>query len=946
MEGVRLTVYRDADGTVWSENPDGLTLHNGKMISRRELQRVFDAEGKPGFVVRAGQNGQQNEAPAVAQECVAGGNDPVVAGSPEPVGAGETGGVLPGVDDPINGGVAGALQNDDGGGQGHAPSADEVAPGAEVEQAIPPGLQGCRFIKVRPKDKPAIEKGWQDARNYAADDPELLQHLTQGGNYGVMPAGGICILDADEAPRMLDLLEPFLDTYTVRTGGDGTKFHFYFRCEGLEGKTPFYDLEDGTHLGEVYGSGAKAYCVGPGCTHPSGRRYEVVRDLPLKEIPLEVLEECFFARVKSSRSPAADTPPVQVPARRPPEVVSMGGTISDQLGLRCEEFLTPLKPTIVGEEIHGEHPIHGSSTGTNLQINRLKNSWVCRRCNSGGGPLEALAVIDGIIRCDQAGPNCLDNHWPEVFDGLRRRGYNVVSKNDARRGIVLRRSKNPIKAAEARVVLGCIARTLRLQQMREDEVLDQVAKLNASRRMEEPVPDDEVLAIVQEAFQAMTVAEARRKTELARATPPELKAAAEKILADGEVLEYFRDVFGTLHSEDIPILDSILCGFAALTCINTSGIQPAVNGPLGGGKTSGVKAALHLAPPERVFKTSLSSKALFYDDRLRPGIAIFSDDTTLEENLLDTIKRAMSNFQEPTEHLTVEKSSNGNRARALVIPPRIMYLFTAVGDTGDDQLCDRQYMISVDPTPQGDEKYLDFLVGKLLKGREEYPVTDDVLVCREVLRDLGAKTFRVRIPWAERVEFRDRSRRRNIGSFFDYCMASAVLNYRKRPQGFTPGDEENVITLDATEEDFLVAREVFRYNQDTRAYDLSKEERALLDWLIQRDLGDGVTETEIIRDFRTRSGAPWSRGKVRGLLYGYRDRGGLMQKVPGMWYESRLLEIGERSRRQVNVIFTPKVVGSRLSDYEDWARLAPEKPALIAECDQSASTGESACQKS
>ncbi|MFA7121544.1 MAG: bifunctional DNA primase/polymerase, partial [Bacilli bacterium] len=845
------------------------------MIPRREIQADLEAEGKPGYII---ERKVPLEAVKISEE------EGIVNVSTDP---------------------------------------EEKACGI----TIPEALAGCRFIKVRPRDKPAIEKGWQEGRNYSIDDPELLQHLNAGGNYGVIPADGICILDADEAPRMMDLLEPFLDTYTVRTGGDGTKFHFYFRCNDLEGKVPFYAIEDGTHLGEIYGSRARAYCVGPGCTHPSGRTYAVVRDLPLKEIPIEVLDEKFFARVKSSRSPAADRPdttpaPASSPqGKRVPVDVSVGGTITDQLGLSVEEFMSPLKPKPVGDEIHGEHPVHGSSTGSNFQINRLKNSWVCWRCNSGGGPLEALAVAEGIIRCDQAGPNCLDNHWPEIFDALRKRGHNVVSKNDARRGIVLRRSKNPIKAAEARDVLGCIARTLRLQNMREDETLDQVAKINASRRMEEALSDEAVLEVVQEAYQAITISGARQKTELARKTPPELQDAAEKILQDSGVLAYFREVFGTLHSEDLPILDSILCGFATMSCVNTNGIQPAVNGPLGGGKTSGVKAALHLAPPERVFKTSLSSKALFYDDRLRPGIAIFSDDTTLEENLMDTIKRAMSNYQEATEHLTVEKTPSGNKARSLLIPPRIMYLFTAVGDTGDDQLCDRQYMISVDPTPQGDEKFLDFLVGKLLEGREEYPVTDDVLVCREILRNLGAKIFRVRIPWAERVEFRDRSRRRNIGSFFDYCIASAILNHRNRPQGFTPGDEEGVVTLDATEEDFLLAREVFRYNQDTRAYDLNKEERALLDWLLERDLGDGVTETEIIRDFRTRSGSPWSRGKVRGILYGYRDQGGLMQKVPGMWYEGRLIEYGERSRRQVNVIFTPKVVGSRLSDYEDWVRL-------------------------
>lgn len=822
---------------------------------------------------------------------------------------------------------------------------------APVQTSIPAALAGCRFIKVRAGGKEAVEKGWQETRNYTMDDPELKSHLAQGGNYGVMPTSGICILDADEATRMRDLLKPFLDTFTVRTGGDGVKFHFYFRCPDLEGKIPFYDLEDGTHLGEVYGSGAKAYCVGPGSLHPSGRRYEVVRDLPLMEIPIEVLDQEFFGKVKSSRSDVTDASPGLVVARRPPEVVSMGGTISDQLGLRCEEFLMPLKPRVSGEEIIGEHPVHGSSTGTNLAINTSKNSWTCRRCNSGGGPLEALAVAEGLISCDQAGPDCLDGKWQEIFDLLRKHGYNVISKQDTKRGIVLQKSKNEIPDDKVRESLGAIARSLRVTGIPEEDALARVATINGSKRVKTPIPDAEVLMIVEEAYQALTPDEAFRRTEIARKTPPELQEAAEQILQDGRVLEYFRDVYGAMHSGDVPVLDSILCGAAVQSAINTMGIQPALNGPSGAGKTSGAKAALHLCPPEIVFKTSLSSKALFYDERLRPGCIIFSDDTTLAFDILDTIKRAMSNFQEPTEHLTVDRGINSeNRARALVIPPRQMFLFTAVSDTGDDQLNDRQYMISVEQTPESEQEFDKFLKDRVTIGREEYPVTDDVLVCREILRTIRKHLFRVRVPFAHRVRFTDLSKKRNMGSFFDYVMASAILNFRRRQQGHTPGDEEGVITLTATVEDFEVAREIFRANEDTRAYDLNKEERALLDWIIERTASDygppeGIPEPDIVRDYRTRTGKALPRAKIHRLLHGRADqasRGGLLAKVPGMYVEQRLLEIGERSRRSVNVIFAPTTARSKLSDYEDWVRLEaddPRDPDVIHDMDRNISTG-------
>jgi hypothetical protein len=222
--GVRLTVYRDDDGTVWSENPDGLTWHNGKMISRRELQQILEEEGKPGFVVR-------------------------FDGADAEEGRGE---VTPCI-------------------------------------CIPEALQGCRFILVKARDKPAIEKGWQTTANYAYDDPHLLAHIERGGNYGVMPDGGVCILDADQTDRLMELgvLDRLLETFVVRTGRkDGYGSHFYIRCPDAPAeKFILRDPETRADLGDLRGSGHKSFCVGPGCTHPSGGRYEVVNDAPLLEIP-------------------------------------------------------------------------------------------------------------------------------------------------------------------------------------------------------------------------------------------------------------------------------------------------------------------------------------------------------------------------------------------------------------------------------------------------------------------------------------------------------------------------------------------------------------------------------------------------------------------------------------------------------------------------------------
>ena len=289
---------------------------------------------------------------------------------------------------------------------------------------IPEQLRGCRFILVKARDKPAIEKGWQTTANYAYDDPRLLAHIAAGGNYGVLPSGGVCILDADKTMRLAELgvLDILLDTFVVKTGRtEGQGSHFYVRCPDAPAeKFILRDPETGEDLGDLRGSGHPSFCVGPGCTHPSGGRYEIVNNAPLLEIPWAVLKAEIVDRC---------TPPqreITVPRiPRTPRSI----TISDALNLRVTDFLMPENPTVRDTgEIEGTHPIHGSETGSNLTVSANNQEWWCRRHSTGGGPLEALAVAEKIVDCADAGPGCLQGHWAEVFEVLRARGYGEQIK--------------------------------------------------------------------------------------------------------------------------------------------------------------------------------------------------------------------------------------------------------------------------------------------------------------------------------------------------------------------------------------------------------------------------------------------------------------------------------------------------------------------------------------
>jgi len=65
--------------------------------------------------------------------------------------------------------------------------------------------------------------------------------------------------------------------------------------------------------------------------------------------------------------------------------------------------------------VKGLSPIHPvSQHGINLSVNVITNEWRCWVCGHSGGPLEALAVTEGLIECDQITTGWRKNN-PEVY---------------------------------------------------------------------------------------------------------------------------------------------------------------------------------------------------------------------------------------------------------------------------------------------------------------------------------------------------------------------------------------------------------------------------------------------------------------------------------------------------------------------------------------------------
>ncbi len=257
------------------------------------------------------------------------------------------------------------------------------------DQYIPVQLREWRFILVKQRDKAAFEKAWQTTANYAYDDPKLLAHLEKGGNYGVM-AGNHVIIETDTS-ELETLVERELPaTFTQRSPGHYSKHFFY---NGVSKTIPLFDRskpKGKDNVGHV--KSGSSYVVGPGSTHPNGGLYEIVDSRPVASVSDEDVRwvlAVFIAR----RGLMAEK--LEARKHHAPESFCILDLVS---GIGLKEH---------GGQLQGPHPVHGSETGMNFSVNPKENVWHCFRCNSGGGPYQLLAVMEGVIDCEYAVPGGL-----------------------------------------------------------------------------------------------------------------------------------------------------------------------------------------------------------------------------------------------------------------------------------------------------------------------------------------------------------------------------------------------------------------------------------------------------------------------------------------------------------------------------------------------------------
>lgn len=356
---------------------------------------------------------------------------------------------------------------------------------------------------------------------------------------------------------------------------------------------------------------------------------------------------------------------------------------------------------------------------------------------------------------------------------------------------------------------------------------------------------------------------------------------ATEILTNGDPVKYLLDTFASIHKGDYDTAMVLLISIATQSMLNSDGIHPTLSGESGKGKSHVCKTILHLVPEEYWMNTSLSGKAVFYTD-IQPGLIIFSDDSTMGEELESAIKRATSDFQDETTHLTVNTNRKGVM---LKIPPRISWWLANVDSDMSTQTINRQFGVTIDETSEMDDEVRDFQLEKATTGEIKFPITDEVLICREIIRIIKETLVIVTIPFAKNIIWKGSGNRRNLPILLDIIKAFAILRLKQR---VSCGENE----IEASMEDYNDAKQLYSNRAETQTTKLNDTELKLIHILASSGDMDTTQLQSLMGTYQT---------KIHNLLHGRNGSGGLLAKVPELRYEKATVPVVLDNGRVKNV---------------------------------------------
>lgn len=390
---------------------------------------------------------------------------------------------------------------------------------------------------------------------------------------------------------------------------------------------------------------------------------------------------------------------------------------------------------------------------------------------------------------------------------------------------------------------------------------------NARRREQELDEKRENLQKLDRAVEQRTTEREERKKR------DHIEQEADRILRESDPIKFIQEQFSKIHVGDEIIFYGLLASIGSQLCRPSDGIQPGLTGESGKGKSDACKAVIHLHPEEYLRTGGSSNKSFFYDTELKPGTIICYDEAArISEDIQDVIKQSTSAFHEPFTYRTVY---NGN-LRKLKIPARLVFMINSVGGHFELQFLNRQMNLSVDDSMNQDLGVVDANLGRYERGEDHLIESDEVKVCREIIRILkDREPVRVKIPYARKIHWTQPKNRRNLPMFLDTINAFAAFRQYQREQD--PGSPGTIL---ANLEDFNLAKKLWTGISKEQVGKLTKDDLRLLNCIKENGdkSHDGIFS--ILRQ-HAKQITGFSACKMDLIINGKNGIGGLKEKVEG-----------------------------------------------------------------
>lgn len=281
-----------------------------------------------------------------------------------------------------------------------------------------------RFIKIAMDGisarKRPLEQDWQNTNNYTYNSNDLIIWLINDNNYGIVCGkGNLAIIDCDK-PEIAEIVEKYLPkTFVVKTGSGGK--HYYYIVRDMNKtivlqkpiKNENNKIVDKEHCGEIRSTGSQV--VAPNSLHPTGNKYEVYNNYNIAEVHKDTIDILFKDYINIEKEDDDKYNNKQNNYKK-----------FNNVGIQKVVDISKFKKN--NSEYQGPHPIHGSTTGTNFSVNAEENLWHCFRCNTGGGIVTLIAMLNGIILCSNAKSGCVT---PTIFEEVKKiakEKYNMELK--------------------------------------------------------------------------------------------------------------------------------------------------------------------------------------------------------------------------------------------------------------------------------------------------------------------------------------------------------------------------------------------------------------------------------------------------------------------------------------------------------------------------------------